>query len=301
MRAVICVVNIARGVRKTNTAVSLAAELASAGFETLLLDADLQADATASFIDPESVRLSVADLVLAPAPSPQGRPAETTRFELEDVVVPTVTPRLRLAPSRIGLAAAEGDPPLGRDALSELLSEYGRPCDFAVIDTPSSFGPIAAACAVALTHLLVPVAPNTQGMIIGLRCLVEFLGDMPYVRGRVELLGVLCNLFDSRSRPSGEFYESLKDEWGDKVLETIIHRDDLIEACAGRRLPVRACTPTSVAATLHAGRAGETLLRLGVAASARVPTVRPGPPGFQSIWEGRYPRVRQPVSAFSRR
>lgn len=96
---------------------------------------------------------------------------------------------------------------------------------------------------------------------------------MPCACGRVGLLGVLCNLFDCRSRRSGEFYESLKDEWGDKVLETIIHRDDLIEACAGRRLPVRACAPTSAAATLYAELAGEVLLRLGVAPSARVPMV----------------------------
>lgn len=251
MRAVICVANFACGVGKTTTAVSLAAELASTGFETLLIDADPQADATARLVDPESFRLSVADLVLAPDPSPQRTSAEPTRFNLEDVVVPTATPRLRLAPSRIGLAAAEDDTPLTHDSLSELLSEYGCPCDFAVIDTPSSFGPIAAACAVASTHLLVPVAPNTQGLP-GLRCLVEFLGDMPCVRGRVELLGVLCNLSDCRSYPSGEFYESLRDEWGIRFWKpsstaTTSSRRARAAACrcgrARRHPPQRCSTP----------------------------------------------------------
>jgi cellulose biosynthesis protein BcsQ len=116
----------------------------------------------------------------------------------------------------------------------------------------------------ASTHLLVPVAPDTQGAL-GLRCLVEFLGNMPCGRGRGELLGVLCNLFDCHSHSSGEFYESLKGEWGDKVLRTIVHRDDLIGACAGRRLPVQAFAPTSAAATIYAELAGEVMLLMGVA------------------------------------
>ena len=264
MRAVICVANIARGVGKTATAVSLAAELASAGFETLLFDADPQAGATARLVDPERVGLSVVDLVLASDPGGRLADGEPPRFGLEDVVVPTTVPRLRLAPSSIGLAAAEDDPPLGRNVLDSHLGAYGRPCDFAVLDAPSSLGPITAACVYASTHLLVPVAPDTQGAL-GLRCLVEFLGNMPCGRGRSELLGVLCNLFDCRSQSSGEFYESLKGGWGDNVLRTIVHRDDLIGACAGRRLPVQMCAPTSAAATIYAELAGEVMLRLGVA------------------------------------
>lgn len=263
MRAIICVANVARGVGKTTTAVSLATELALSGFETLLVDADPQADATACLVDPVRVGLSVAALLLAPDPGGRLANGEAPRFGLEDVVVPTSVPRLRLAPSSIGLAAAEGDPPLGRNALDLHLGAYERPCDFAVIDAPSSLGPITAGCVFASTHLLVPVAPNTQGAL-GLRCLVDFLGNMPCGRGRGELLGVLCNLFDCRSHSSGEFYESLKDEWGDKALRTIVHRDDLIGACAGRRLPVQACAPTSAAATIYAELAGEVMLCLGV-------------------------------------
>lgn len=264
MRAIICVANIARGVGKTTTAVSLAAELALSGFETLLVDADPQADATARLVDPESVGLSIADLLLAPDPGRQRAGDGAPRLGLGDVVVPTAVPRLRLVPSCIGLAACEGYTSLGRSALDSHLGTYGRPCDFAVIDAPSSLGPITAACVYASTHLLVPVAPDTQGAL-GLRCLAEFLGNMPCGRGRGELLGVLCNLFDCRSHSSGEFYESLKDEWGDKVLRTIVHRDDLIGACAGRRLPVQACAPMSAAATIYAEFVGEVMLCLGVA------------------------------------
>jgi chromosome partitioning protein len=269
MRAVIGVANVARGVGKTTTAVSLAAELALRGFETLLVDADPQAAATARLVDPDGIRLSVADLLLAPEALPRER-TEGLRFGLEDVLVPTAIPRLRLAPSCIRLAAVEGDTPLGSHVIHSQLMALGCPCDFAVIDMPSSLGPIAAACVFASTHLLVPVAPSTQG-VQGLRYLVENLGNMPCDRGRVELLGVLCNLFDCRSHASGEFYEGLKREWGNKVLKTIIHRDDKIETCAGLGQPVQTYAPTSVAATLYAELADEIVLRLGVAASLGVP------------------------------
>jgi len=89
--------------------------------------------------------------------------------------------------------------------------------------------------------------------------------------GRVELLGVVCNLFDCRSHSSGEFYEDLKREWGDKVLRTIIHRDHLIEACMGRRRPVQAYTPTSVVAMLYADLTDEVTLRLGVSEAVGAP------------------------------
>jgi len=80
----------------------------------------------------------------------------------------------------------------------------------------------------------------------------------------VELIDVVCNLFDCRSHASGTFYEGLKREWGDKVVGTIIHRNDKIGTCASLRKPVQTYAPTSVAATLYADLVDELLLRLDV-------------------------------------
>jgi chromosome partitioning protein len=272
MKAVISVSNIAAGVGKTTTAVHLAAELALRGYDTILIDADPQAEATARFVDPADVRLSVADILFAPDPRRRFHPGER-HASLSDILVPTGLMSLHLAPSTIRLAAVEGDTPLSFHELNSQLRSLDIPCDFAIIDTPSSLGPISSACLFASTHLLVPVAPRGQGLL-GLRHLTENI-----TRGHeeVRLLGVVCNLFDCRSHSSREFYEELKRGWGDKVFETIIHRDDLVEGCAERRLPVQALAPESTAATLYSQLVDEIITRLIVAPHTGRATRRPVP------------------------
>ena len=260
MEATICVANVAGRVGRTTTAVHLAAGLALRGFDTLLVDADPQARATALLVGDEWAGLSVAD-VLRP-PDPRGlvsaRPAT-----LSDVLAPTELGRLRLAPSAIALAAVEGDdPPPGEDSLRVQLAALAPRFDFAVIDTPPSLGPLAAACLSASTHLLVPVAPETRG-VEGLRCLLDAFGNMPCAGGRAEMLGVLCNLFDPNDRASGEFYEGLRRLWGRSVFGTIIHRDPAAAGYAG--CPVQLYAPASTASALYDELTEEVLARLGVA------------------------------------
>jgi chromosome partitioning protein len=262
MKAVISVANIAAGVGKTTTAIHVAAELALRGYDTILIDADPQAEATARLIEPAGVRFSVVDVLLAPEPSCHFLPRERL-ISLDEVLAPTSLMSLHLAPSTIRLAAVESDTELSLHELNSQLRSLDIPCDFAVIDTPSSLGPISAACLFASTHLLVPVAPRGQGAQ-GLRHLIENI-QVARGHGEVKLLGVVCNLFECRSHSSGEFYEELKHGWGDQVFETIIHRDDLVEGCAERRLPAQVFAPESTAATLYSQLADEIMTRLTVA------------------------------------
>lgn len=270
MKAIISVANAARGVGKTTTAVHLAAELALRDFETLLIDADPQAEATAHLVDIESVRRSVADVLFTPEPRRHNGQSIGTGIVLSDVLMPTAVARLRLAPATIRLAAAEGEAPLSIRGLHSQLKSLERHYDFVVIDMPSSLGAITAACLFASTHLVVPLAPRGQGAL-GLRHLVEKLGNMPCAHGSLELLGVVCNLFECRQHSSGEFVESVRREWGGMVFETIVHRDELIESCADRRRPVQLLSPYSVAATVYSELTDEIMSRLGVTAFAGSP------------------------------
>ena len=263
MEAIIGVANVAGRVGRTTTAMHLAAGLALKGFETLLVDCDPQARATALLLGDEWAGLSVADVLRAPDANAPGV-REQAPMTLSDVLATTELGRLKLAPSAIALAAVEGDDnPPGADSLRAQLAALAGRFDFAVIDAPPSLGPLGVACRSALTHLLAPVAPEMRS-VWGLQLLLESLGDMPCAAGpRVELLGVVCNLFDPGARASGEFYEGLRRLWGRKVFETIIHRDPLAGGYAG--YPVQLYAPASNAAALYEQLTDEVLARLGVA------------------------------------
>src|ERR1043165_4975888 len=105
MKAIVGVVNAARGVGKTTTTVHLAAELALRGFETLLVDADPQAEATAHLVDPESVGRSVANVLLAHDPYHREESARPGA-KWSEVLMRTAVARLHLAPATIRLASA---------------------------------------------------------------------------------------------------------------------------------------------------------------------------------------------------
>jgi cellulose biosynthesis protein BcsQ len=75
----------------------------------------------------------------------------------------------------------------------------------------------------------------------------------------------MSDRFDCRNHSSGQLYERLKARWGERVFDTIVHRDDQVEACSEYRRPVAAFAPRSLAADLYARLADEVLTRLRLA------------------------------------
>jgi cellulose biosynthesis protein BcsQ len=75
-------------------------------------------------------------------------------------------------------------------------------------------------------------------------------------------LWVVSNRFDCRDRSSGLLDERLRAEWGGKVLETIVHRDDQAEACAERGRTMTNFAPQSPAANSYARLTDEVLVKL---------------------------------------
>ena len=130
MGTVYAIANQKGGVGKTTTAVNLAACVAEAGYETLLIDIDPQCNATLGLGLPKDRERTVYDVLLGEA-------------TLQEVIEPSGIEHLAVAPASPDLAGATVELPRVagsegrlREALDPIRARYA----FVLLDCPPSLG-----------------------------------------------------------------------------------------------------------------------------------------------------------------
>jgi chromosome partitioning protein len=215
MGTVYAIANQKGGVGKTTTAVNLAACVAEAGYEALLIDIDPQANATIGLGLGKDCPETVYDVLVGSA-------------TLEDVVRPTAIDHLAIAPSGPDLAGANVELPRiagSETRLAEALGTVRTRYAFTLLDCPPSLGPLTVNALVAADRVIVPV----QAEYFALEGLAGLLDTLSLVQRqlnpRLTVAGMLLTMHDARTRLAQDVEREVRAHFPELVFDTVIPRN----------------------------------------------------------------------------
>ncbi len=217
MTKIIALTNQKGGVGKTTSAVNIAASLAVSEIKTLLIDMDPQANTSTG----------IAEIIK--------KRAENTIYEtlvdeipIKDTITKTTFNHLDAILSTNDLVGAEIElvSVIARELeLKKALAKVKRRYDYIIIDCPPSLGLLTLNSLTAANALIIPI----QAEYYALEGLGQLLNTIrlvqQYLNKNLKIAGVLVTMFDGRLNLSRQVLDEVKSYFGDKLFNTVIHRN----------------------------------------------------------------------------
>lgn len=211
---VVAIANQKGGVGKTTTAVNLAASLAVAEQRVLLVDLDMQGNASSGVgLSPRGVETGTYQVLM------DGVPVREARQKTELAHLDVLPATRDLAAVEVELYESDDRNFRLREALRAVETDY----DFVVIDCPPSLGLLTINALASADLVLVPL----QCEYYALEGLSQLVDTIERVRGtlnpRIRIHGVLLTMFDARNNLANEVADEVRKHF--PVYETIIPRN----------------------------------------------------------------------------
>ena len=253
MARIIAIANQKGGVGKTTTTINLAGALAEQGHRVLCLDMDPQANLTVGLgLNPREISHSMANVLIDPS------------ISLRDIIRPTSTERIDVAPSDIDLSATENQlfSSIGREhALRECLrGDVEKTYDYVLIDCPPTLGLLTINALVASDGVIIPV----QTQYYSLKGFTALNAVITQIRAkglnpRLKVLGLLPTFYDARTNLARDMLAELQILGDHHIFDTMVKQTVRLGEAPLVGRPVTSYASKSEAAEAYRGLAREVV------------------------------------------
>lgn len=243
------------GVGKSTSCINIAAILGVMGKKVLVIDLDPQANTTMGFgIDLESLQDKTTVYECITGEVPGDKAIINTKFDNVSIIPSFIT----LANAEIEISSKMGRETLLKDCIED--AKLDEMFDYILFDLPPTLGLLTINGLVAADEIVIPVDAGVFAMS-GIEQLVNIISLIKKkFNPKLDILGVLMTKVDSRTKMSKDLFNDLRELFGAKLFDTVIHQNVKIAEAQKEQSPINYFDRNSKG-TIEYGQVTEEIVR----------------------------------------